>query len=76
MQQLGGQWKLQTVIRESAALLGIPAAEITADSDLADLGLDSVRFIQLVMKLKKQGLDVPLERLVQGGPVSGWLKEV
>lgn len=76
MQQLGGQWKLQTVIRESAALLDLPATEITADSDLADLGLDSVRFIQLAMKLKKQGMDVPLERLVQGGPISGWLKEV
>lgn len=73
-QALDRQWQVRTVLREAAALLGMRPEEIGPQDDLSELGLDSVRFIQLAMRLKKQGVDIPFERLLEGGPVSAWLE--
>lgn len=71
--KLGRQWAAQMVIREAAALLGMRQEEIGPETDLAELGLDSVRFIQLSMKLKSRGIDIPFERMVDGGTIAAWL---
>lgn len=44
----------QIVIKEVATILAIDAEEINAQSNLAELGLDSLSFVELLVLIEKQ----------------------
>ncbi|MDN6373938.1 MAG: isochorismatase family protein [Brevibacterium aurantiacum] len=74
-EDLSSQWAGPMVVHEAAALLEVPPEEIGLDSDLNDLGLDSMRFIQLSMNLKRRGVNLPFEKMVNGNTISSWLAD-
>ncbi|TSI14542.1 isochorismatase family protein [Brevibacterium aurantiacum] len=72
---LNRQWAGAMVVNEAAALLDVRPEEIGLDSDLNDLGLDSMRFIQLSMNLKRRGVNLPFENMITGNTISSWLAQ-
>ncbi|MEV0063885.1 phosphopantetheine-binding protein [Nocardia sp. NPDC050718] len=65
------------VIGDVATALGVDPAELTADTDLLDAGLDSVRIMSLVEKWRSDGyahIDFPT---LAGDPVLGsWIEQL
>lgn len=50
---------------EVATLLEVPVAELGADDSLLDFGLDSVRLMSLVERLRAAGASVSFEQLAE-----------
>ncbi|MFD3747681.1 phosphopantetheine-binding protein [Nocardia sp. NPDC058633] len=65
----------EQVIGDVATVLGIDPAELTAQTDLLDAGLDSVRIMSLVEKWRSAGhADIDFPTLA-GDPVLGaWIE--
>lgn len=65
----------EQVIGDVAGVLGVDPAELTAQTDLLDAGLDSVRIMSLVEKWRSAGhaeIDFPT---LAGEPVLGtWIE--
>lgn len=56
-----------------AAMLGEPADEIGLDDDLVlDWGLDSIRVMELVERLRGAGLDVAILELAERPTIRAW----
>lgn len=56
-----------------AALLGVPAAQVSTTDDLVDQGLDSVRLMTLVERLRAEGADVDFVDLAEHFTLEGWV---
>ncbi|WP_341269065.1 phosphopantetheine-binding protein [Morganella morganii] len=57
---------------ELAADLGIAPQELDADTSLLTLGLDSMRLMAWMHRLRKRGHKVRLKELYQQPTLSGW----
>ena len=53
------------LVAEIAALIEIDAAELPVDGSLLDYGLDSVRLMTLVERLRADGVEVGFEELAE-----------
>lgn len=51
--------------REVAGLLEVDASELGADDSLLDWGLDSIRLMSLVERLRNAGIEVSFEQLAE-----------
>ncbi|MEV0433559.1 phosphopantetheine-binding protein [Nocardia sp. NPDC050413] len=65
----------EQVIADVATVLGVEATELSAETDLLDAGLDSVRIMSLVEKWRSAGhADIDFPTLA-GEPVLGtWIE--
>lgn len=51
----GASLAREQVVADIAAILGVPPAELTDDTNLLDAGLDSIRLMSLVEKWRAAG---------------------
>jgi yersiniabactin nonribosomal peptide synthetase len=58
--------------KDVADLLGCSPAELSDDTDLTGMGLDSLGLLRLVAKWRHQGFDVSVESLVSDLTVAHW----
>ncbi len=61
---------------EVAAILELPVSEVTADDDLLDLGMDSVRLMTLVQRWKDRGVLVEFADLAERTELGAWIELV
>jgi aryl carrier-like protein len=66
----------EALASEIAALIEIDAAELPSDGSLLDYGLDSVRLMTLVERLRADGLEVGFEELAEEPTLRGFAKRV
>nr|WP_036568339.1 phosphopantetheine-binding protein [Nocardia sp. BMG51109] len=65
----------QRVIDDLAAVLGLPPDELSADTNLLDAGLDSVRIMSLVQKWRSEGYaDIDFPMLAADPVLGAWLE--
>ncbi|MFD4467428.1 phosphopantetheine-binding protein [Rhodococcus sp. NPDC058505] len=62
------------VIADLAALLDLPADELTDEADLLDLGLDSVRLMSLVERWRSEGAVVDFVDLASDPQLGAWVE--
>ncbi len=63
---------LDEMRRDVAALLGIDPAGIGDDDNLSDLGLDSMRLMQLVLGWEERGLRADYGIFAEEVSLAGW----
>ncbi|MGV0333118.1 phosphopantetheine-binding protein [Corynebacterium kroppenstedtii] len=56
-----------------ASAIGIPADTLETDADLTDLGLDSVRIIDIVEWARRQGWDAEFADLIENPTLDAWV---
>ncbi|MFE3443598.1 phosphopantetheine-binding protein [Nocardia sp. NPDC059180] len=62
------------IVDDIAAALGVPAAELTIDTNLLDAGLDSVRIMSLVEKWRAAGHEqIDFASLASDPVLGSWL---
>lgn len=61
-----------TLREEIAADLGMPTGQLDADASLLKLGMDSMRLMAWMHRLRKRGHKVKLRDLYQQPTVRGW----
>ncbi|MBB4133969.1 phosphopantetheine-binding protein [Gordonia humi] len=67
----------ERIIDDLAEMLGLPAAEFDDDTDVLDMGLDSVRLMALVERWRAAGsADVDLVTLAEEPRVGAWVREL
>ena len=59
-----------------ADMLGEAPEDISADDNLLDLGLDSMRMLALVMKWGKSGIPLEFSALAEHTTLQGWWQVV
>lgn len=64
------------MVADLAAMLDLPAAEITEDTNLLDLGLDSVRLMSLVERWRAEGAVVDFVDLASDPQLGAWFEVV
>ena len=62
--------------QEVAAILELPVSEVTADDDLIDLGMDSVRLMTLVQRWQDRGVAVEFADLAEQTELRAWIELV
>ncbi|NLU84586.1 phosphopantetheine-binding protein [Rhodococcus sp. HNM0569] len=67
---------LEQIHSDVAEVLGLPVAELDADANLLDEGLDSVRVMSLIERWRAAGADVDLVDLVAEPTVTRWSEVV
>ncbi|MDR0701381.1 MAG: amino acid adenylation domain-containing protein [Azoarcus sp.] len=65
-------WVDETLREEVAADFGIPAQQLDADASFLALGLDSMRFMAWMHRLRKRGHRVKLQDLYRQPTLRGW----
>lgn len=55
-----------------ADMLGMDPAEIGADDNLMDMGLDSMRALNLVLKWSEAGVTLEFGELAENPTLEGW----
>lgn len=63
---------LESMTRDLAAILMMPASDIHASDNLLDLGLDSIRLMTLVEKWRAQGAQVDFVELAETATLGDW----
>ena len=63
---------LTTVREEVAELLFADPAELTADENLVDFGLDSVRIMTLVERWRRLGVQITFADLAERPTLADW----
>lgn len=63
---------LQSMTRDVATILTMPASDIHASDNLLDLGLDSIRLMTLVEKWRAQGAQVDFVELAEAATLGDW----
>lgn len=64
------------LLREVAAILELPVSEVTAEDDLIDLGMDSVRLMTLVQRWQDRGVAVEFADLAERTELAAWIELV
>lgn len=59
-----------------ARLIGLEPEEVADDADLSDLGLDSMRLMQLAMGWEQAGLAVDFGVLAEYSTLRDWWREI
>lgn len=65
-------FNLQTMTRDVATILMMPASDIHASDNLLDLGLDSIRLMTLLEKWRAQGAKVDFVELAEAATLGEW----
>lgn len=55
-----------------AEVLRLPVEEVTDDENLMDLGLDSMRVMNLLVKWESEGLKMDFSALAEHATLGGW----
>lgn len=63
---------VQTLLREVAAMIEMPASDLHLDDNLIDMGLDSIRLMSLVTRWRQQGLSPEFTRLAERPAIRDW----
>lgn len=63
---------LESMTRDVASILKMPAADIHASDNLLDLGLDSIRLMILLEKWRAQGVEVDFVELAEAATLGDW----
>ncbi|WP_160008866.1 phosphopantetheine-binding protein [Rhizobium sp. 18055] len=63
---------LDLMRRDIAAMIHIDPDEIGADDNLMDLGLDSMRAMNLVLLWQERGVQLDFSELATGPTLAGW----
>ncbi|MGO3328570.1 phosphopantetheine-binding protein [Gordonia sp. (in: high G+C Gram-positive bacteria)] len=67
----------ERIIDDLAGMLGLPAADLHDDTDILDMGLDSVRLMALVERWRAAGsTEVDLVTLADEPRVGAWVREL
>jgi len=66
----------EALVAEIAALIEIDGAELPAEGSLLDYGLDSVRLMSLVERLRADGLEVGFEELAEEPTLGGFARRL
>lgn len=66
------QWALTTLRRSVAQLLEVEQSEVSVTDDILDQGLDSVRLMLLIERLRDQGADVDFLDFAQFTTLADW----
>ncbi|WP_156759121.1 phosphopantetheine-binding protein [Microbacterium karelineae] len=61
------------ITADIAETLGVPAAEVAPDDRLDDLGLDSIRTMELVERWRAAGIDIEFADLAAERDVAAWI---
>ncbi|MFF0817414.1 phosphopantetheine-binding protein [Rhodococcus sp. NPDC003318] len=64
------------MVADLAGMLDLPAAELTEDTNLLDLGLDSVRLMSLVERWRAEGAVVDFVDLASDPQLGAWFEVV
>lgn len=64
------------MVADLAALLDLPADELTEDANLLDLGLDSVRLMSLVERWRSEGAVIDFVDLASDPELGAWYEVV
>lgn len=65
-------FNLQSMTRDVATILMMPASDIHASDNLLDLGLDSIRLMTLLEKWRAQGAKVDFVELAEAATLGEW----
>ncbi|MGN0097601.1 MAG: phosphopantetheine-binding protein [Corynebacterium sp.] len=63
---------MQRLLNRVAELLNIEVSQIDTGEELMDQGLDSVRLVEIVTFLRKEGFDADFADLAEDSSVDAW----
>ncbi|CCO45087.1 aryl carrier domain protein [Vibrio nigripulchritudo ATCC 27043] len=71
---LSTQVKNLDLLADVSQLLGVPAESISPETNLIELGLDSISLMRFTGQLRSKGIDIKFDKLIESPTIESWDK--